>query len=115
MTDIWVPLPTFRRLIKEGHHNGPVFESKETVLTSVGAITVLANKRNAAKEFCRENGYDFNSSPFKRRGYMVIATTEEKVADEEEATQIFIEELEGLSSESLIRIKEAVDDLLKGA
>jgi len=115
LTDIYVPLATFRRLIKQGKQSGPIFESKETVLTTVGAATVLAGKIRMDKIFTKRNGYDQISLPFKRRGYMSIATITEKALDDEEVLAMLKEEFRDYSVESLEIIRDVVQGLIEEA
>ena len=113
MADVYVPFATFKRLIKDGRQTGPIFESKETVLTSVGNLTVLASKPSSDRVFVKKNGFEERSFPFKTRGYMSISTIKEKMLDDKATIDLFVEEFRDYSLEALHLLREAIDKLLE--
>lgn len=67
MTDIKTTLGAFRKIVK--HTKGFVFESSGFVVTTLGALTVYAQKRGKKKIYP-------DSLPYSRIGYLAIATSE---------------------------------------
>lgn len=66
MTDIKISLSSFKHLSKMGN---TIFECAQWVVTTVGPLTVYAEKRGKKKIY-------ENSIPYTRIGYLAIATSE---------------------------------------
>lgn len=78
MTDLKITLSSFKRLVKSGHESGPVFESSGYLVTSIGGITVYAEKRTKAKIYdgTKKLGYQgelTKAYPYLKAGYISIA------------------------------------------
>ncbi len=69
MTDIKTTLGTFRKIVKMT--KGLVFESSGFVVTTLGALTVYAEKRGKKKIYP-------DSLPYSQIGYLAIAVREVK-------------------------------------
>ena len=69
MTDIKTTLGAFRKIVRQT--KGLVFESSGFVVTTLGALTVYAEKRGKKKLYP-------DSLPYSRIGYLAIATSEVK-------------------------------------
>lgn len=69
MTDIKTTLGGFRKIVRQT--KGLVFESSGFVVTTLGALTVYAEKRGKKKIYP-------DSLPYSRIGYLAIATSEVK-------------------------------------
>lgn len=107
MTDIYISLGTFRRLIRKGKYVSPIFESRRHVVTSIGNLTVIATKKQAKRL------YD-TSYPFESLGYASIASweKEKKTLDERSVIEIVddvIGILEGLPGEVLAEVFDLLD------
>jgi hypothetical protein len=105
--DIWTTFPAFKRLVEQGHFSGQIFESKSTIITTVGAMTLIAQKPNGAKFFP-------NSWPLLRTGYRMIATDKEEPIDANEVIESLLDYAEFLDvkqiSELIDKLKEKLEE-----
>lgn len=118
MTDIIVPLKTFRAVIRKGDYSGTIFEGKNYLLATSGELVMIAKKYKPDKIYTKDKLgkaltiYEQVSLPFNSFGYVGISTIDDLPATEDLLVSI-LDLLDDLTYNQLLMVKKRVMELQK--
>jgi len=95
--DVWIGYEEFIQIVRRGGYSGPIFESKNKLVTTCGALTVIASKPKPDRVYHRTA--NFRVYTLLRCGYCQISTDREELIDDEESAKMIAELTQDLSPE----------------
>lgn len=111
--DIKVNLSIFKNLVKQGKINGPIFESKELLMVSVGPNTVYARKNKPEKYYSKDNHITPTSFPFLGQGYSNITFEKTKPVNDTESLEWMKTEFETYDTEFLRNLYSIISEIIE--